>query len=235
MWGHGSNIFSAPWLTIDLVMVYHEKKILREGKPSQKPFSFMMMSNNRINHNGVNETGTDGEGLSPVRDVGGQQPVPGRHPATARDNWTKDIYKLVIRCFFKSEPKRRGYRKRMLAIWREIGVFDVTEQRLADQSRAISTNGWLSEVELEEIKRQVEGHDEREVLLETMPEENTEFEIRILTGENEEPIMEEAILDKMRADGQPEEKIQLVREIIKEKEKKESGAPDNLRRIERSS
>ena len=47
--------------------------------------------------------------------------------------------------------------------------------------------------------------------------------------------MEEAILDKMRADGQPEEKIQLVREIIKEKEKKESGAPDNLRRIERSS
>ena len=68
-----------------------------------------------------------------------------------------------------------------------------------------------------------------------MPEENTEFEIRILTGENEEPIMEEAILDKMRADGQPEEKIQLVREIIKEKEKKESGAPDNLRRIERSS
>ena len=139
-------------------MVYHEKKILREGKPSQKPFSFiMMMSNNRINHNGVNETGTDGEGLSPGRDVGGLQPAPGRHPATARDNWTKEINKLVIRCFFQSEPMRRGYRKRMLAIWREIGVFDVTEQRLADQSRAIRTNDGYLKLNLRKSKHRWKG------------------------------------------------------------------------------
>ena len=41
----------------------------------------------------------------------------------------------------------------MIAIWREIGTFEITEQRLADQVRVIRTNGWLTDVELEEIRR----------------------------------------------------------------------------------
>ena len=44
----------------------------------------------------------------------------------------------------------------MIKMWKEIGVFDTTEQRLADQSRAIRTNGWLSEIEMEEIQREIE-------------------------------------------------------------------------------
>ena len=56
----------------------------------------------------------------------------------------------------------RGYRKRMIGIWEEIGVFEISEQRLADQARAIRRNGWLSEVELEEIKRELR-HDVRRV------------------------------------------------------------------------
>ena len=43
----------------------------------------------------------------------------------------------------------------MLAIWAEIGVFETSEERLADQARAIKVNGWLSEVEIEEIKRKI--------------------------------------------------------------------------------
>ena len=41
----------------------------------------------------------------------------------------------------------------MIAIWREIGTFEITEQRLADQVRVIRTNRWLTDVELEEIRR----------------------------------------------------------------------------------
>ena len=41
----------------------------------------------------------------------------------------------------------------MIAIWREIGTSEITEQRLADQVRVIRTNGWLTDVELEEIRR----------------------------------------------------------------------------------
>ena len=38
-----------------------------------------------------------------------------------------------------------------MKIWREIGLFEVTEQRLADQARVVRKNGWLSGVELDEI------------------------------------------------------------------------------------
>ena len=63
--------------------------------------------------------------------------------------------KLVMRCFNQSDPTRRGYQKRMIAIWREIGTFEITEQRLANQVGVISTNVWLTEVELEEIRRKI--------------------------------------------------------------------------------
>ena len=52
----------------------------------------------------------------------------------------------------------------MLGIWKELGVFEISEQRLADQARAIRTNGWLSEIELEEIQRNTESdHMEADV------------------------------------------------------------------------
>ena len=47
----------------------------------------------------------------------------------------------------------------MMKIWREIGVFDITEQTLADQTRVIRTNGWLSKVELDEIQRKIKEEE----------------------------------------------------------------------------
>ena len=41
----------------------------------------------------------------------------------------------------------------MQKIWDEIGVFPVTEQRLADQARHIWTNKWLTDIEIEEIEK----------------------------------------------------------------------------------
>ena len=43
----------------------------------------------------------------------------------------------------------------MIAIWREIGTFVITEQQLVDQARVIRTNKWLTEVEFEEIRRKI--------------------------------------------------------------------------------
>ena len=63
--------------------------------------------------------------------------------------WTKEINKLVMKCFYQSNPTRRGYRKQMIAIWKEIGTFQITEQRLVDQVRVIRTNELLTDVELE--------------------------------------------------------------------------------------
>ena len=44
----------------------------------------------------------------------------------------------------------------MFREWRDRGLFESTEQRVCDQARAIWKNGWLSQLELEAIKRQVE-------------------------------------------------------------------------------
>ena len=74
-----------------------------------------------------------------------------------RRRWTKEENKLVMGCFYQSDPTRRGYQKRMIAIWKEIVTFEIREQKLVDQERegerVIRTNKWLTEVELEDIRR----------------------------------------------------------------------------------
>ena len=66
-----------------------------------------------------------------------------------------------MKCYTKSDLNTRGYRKRMMDIWDEIGVFKISEQRLADQARAIKTNGWLSDIEINKIKRNIRSEDAR--------------------------------------------------------------------------
>ena len=58
-----------------------------------------------------------------------------------------------------SEPKIRGYRKRMLSLWLQKGMFWVSEQRLVDQANTIRRNSWMTELEIEEQERKVTGSD----------------------------------------------------------------------------
>ena len=128
----------------------------------------MMMNHDDRNINGVNETQAPSEGVTPGRVSREQQPAPGRYPATARTKWTKAVNKLVMKCYIMSNPGIRGYRKRMISKWKENGGFETSEQRLADQARAIKVNGCLTEMEIEEMKREAlvntEGEDEDEAL-----------------------------------------------------------------------
>ena len=48
----------------------------------------------------------------------------------------------------------------MMQEWKEHGVFEITEQRLCDQARAITKNGLLSDLELENIPRMIEAESE---------------------------------------------------------------------------
>ena len=75
---------------------------------------------------------------------------------------------VVMECFYSANPfdengvPVRGYRQRMYREWRERGMFNTSEQRLCDQARAIRKNGWLSEVELEAIRRRLAKQSEDE-------------------------------------------------------------------------
>ena len=109
--------------------------------------------------NGVNEIGTNSEGLSPGRCTMAQQHGPGRHPDTARRTrrkWSHEENRVVMECFYQSNPKKIGYRKRMHNLWMEQGMFVVTEQRLGDQNSQIIKKQWLSELELEAIRKSID-------------------------------------------------------------------------------
>ena len=60
------------------------------------------------------------------------------------------------------EYGRNGYRKRTHVIWNEMGMFNVTEQRLVDHKNNILKRKWLSDLELDEIQRNIKeiGHGE---------------------------------------------------------------------------
>ena len=68
-----------------------------------------------------------------------------------RRTCTREENKLVLECYFRSNPSQRGYRKRMFEIWQECSTFQTTSQRLADQVRTITKKGWFSGLELLEI------------------------------------------------------------------------------------
>ena len=68
-----------------------------------------------------------------------------------RIKWTRDENKLALYCYFRSNPAKRGYRKRMIETWTEFSRSKATKQRFADQVRTIRKNGWYSDIEILEI------------------------------------------------------------------------------------
>ena len=76
--------------------------------------------------------------------------------------------RLVVERYYRSGAPRRVFARRMLQYRQEMGMFETTENRLTGQARLILGNGWLTSVQLEQIKKEVE-HEEA-------PRENTQEE-----------------------------------------------------------
>ena len=51
----------------------------------------------------------------------------------------------------------REYRQWMFPAWKKEGLFESTEQRICDHANAIRKNVWLSELEIEVVKRKPRG------------------------------------------------------------------------------
>ena len=73
--------------------------------------------------------------------------------AVNRRKWSKDDNIIAMECFIRNKPENRGYRRRMISIWQDRGMFEISEQRLADQVKQIKHNQWLTKVEVEEMSR----------------------------------------------------------------------------------
>ena len=76
-----------------------------------------------------------------------------------RKIWTREDSQLAPACYFRSNPSRREYRKRMIEIWRECASFQTTSQRLADQGRTVIKKRWFSDLEILEIHQKTQKQD----------------------------------------------------------------------------
>ena len=68
-----------------------------------------------------------------------------------RKTWTWEDNHLALQCYFRSNRSQRGYRKRMIEIWKECAKFQTTSQRLTNQVRTIIQKSLFSDLELHEI------------------------------------------------------------------------------------
>ena len=60
-------------------------------------------------------------------------------------------------CYYQIQPCVRRYRQRLHAFWKEKRLFQAGEQRLCGQVRMIQKKGWLSQLQLEEIRRHLKS------------------------------------------------------------------------------
>ena len=58
-----------------------------------------------------------------------------------------------MECYLLSKPKVRGYRKRILSLWLNKGMFWASEQRLVDQVNTIRRNSWVRDRRTEKEPR----------------------------------------------------------------------------------
>ena len=88
------------------------------------------MSSNEIETNDVNGSRLAEQGPSSGRCS--RQGNIGRHRAnpviSKRTKWTSQENKIIMECYLLSDPKIRGYRKHTLSLWKQKGMFWVSEQ-----------------------------------------------------------------------------------------------------------
>ena len=88
------------------------------------------------------------------------------------------------------------------------GIFEITEQRLADQARVIKSNEWLLKVEMEVIKRNKErennndNHNHHDVVVITTTQlHSNKPELRFCAGSNSAHDVLESHIERISDNG----------------------------------
>ena len=104
-----------------------------------------------------------------------------------------------MECYLLSEPNVRGYRKRMLSLWLQKGMFVISEQRLVDQAN--------TDLETEELERKVTGSDsvivDEAISVEALPDH---------VGKDVRNVLPEMGVEE-KTDSPDEEEVAIVMEI----------------------
>ena len=77
----------------------------------------------------------------------------------SRRKWTNKDYEIAVECRFRVEAEGIHHQigRNVHECWKEKNMFDIEENILMNQIRTIIKKGWLTDIELETIKRRVES------------------------------------------------------------------------------
>ena len=68
-----------------------------------------------------------------------------RSERQSRHKWSDEDKKTLMTLYYRSNPSKSGYRRRLHSLWKDVNLFPRTEQQLADQARSIQQNNLVSE------------------------------------------------------------------------------------------
>ena len=75
-----------------------------------------------------------------------------RSERQSRHKWSDEDKKTLMKLYYRSDPSKPGYCRRLHSLWKDANLFPRTEQQLADQARSIQQNNLLSDIDLLEIR-----------------------------------------------------------------------------------
>ena len=80
-------------------------------------------------------------------------------------NWEKKEYTNALECLLRAEKKgvQKGIRKIVHDLWIENGMWETDEKNLMNQVRIIKSKGWVTNTEIETIRRKIENEGRDEV------------------------------------------------------------------------
>ena len=116
-----------------------------------------------------------------------------------RRMWEKSEYMNALECLLRAEEKgtQKGNGKILHDFWIEMGMWeiDLMNQNLMNQIRMIKSKGWVTNIEIERIRRKIENEGRDEVNEGTIQEGDNTADIYDENGNishvdsvNEEPI-----------------------------------------------
>ena len=121
----------------------------------------------------------------------------------------------------------------MKQIWDEKGLFQGNEQRIVDQARMIRVNGWLTDIEIEEIRRRIEDAGEQEYENEN-EEQDEQCDAETQETNNRISFLDdESLLHRAQIAGFKDEEKELLKDVINNIRNNPDKIPPNLRYIER--
>ena len=103
----------------------------------------------------------------------------------------------ALECLLRAEEKgvKKGIGKIVHDLWIKMGMWEIDEKNLMNQIRMIESKGWVTNIEIETIRRKIENEGRDKVNEGTIKESDNTADIYDENGDinhadsaNEEPI-----------------------------------------------